>query len=66
MILVSVDSSKLNARIVFVDGLNSGHDEGLDARVDNFASVFSRKHQVVVAEEYAVGLMAVDGWHQVL
>lgn len=66
VILISVDGFELEIGIVLVDGLNSGHDKGLDAFVDNFASVFRRKYQVVVTEKYTVGFMAVDGWHHVL
>ncbi len=66
VILVSVDSFELNLRIVLVDGLDSGNDEGLDAIVDDFASVFGRKYKVIVTEENTVGLTAVDGWHQAL
>lgn len=66
VILVSVDRFELKVRIVLVDGLNSRHDEGLNAFVDDLTSVFGRKHQVVVTNKYTVGLMTIDSWHQAL
>lgn len=51
MILVGVDCFELKIGIVLVNGLNSGHDEGLYAVVDDFASVFCREHQVIIRSE---------------
>lgn len=54
MILVGIDLFELKVRMMFFDCLNSGKNEGLNAVIDDLASIFGRKHNVVVAIEYAV------------
>ncbi len=63
VVFVSVDSFKLKFRIVLLDSFDSSQNEGLDAFVDNFASVFGRKHQVVITDKDTVRLTPIDGWH---
>lgn len=62
MVLVSVNLFEQDIRVVFFDGLDLEQEEGLDAIVDDFASVFGRKDQVVVTQEDGVGVVAVR-WH---
>lgn len=50
MVFVCIDSYELYLRIMLVDGFDFRHDEGLNAVVDELASVFGWKHNVVVAE----------------
>lgn len=66
MIFVSVDSLELYLRIMLSDSLNSGDDEGLDASIDDLASVFGRKDNVVVTRKDTVRFVAIYSWHQAL
>ncbi len=54
VIFVGVHGLELDVRDVVLDVCNPSHDEGLNAFIDDLASVFGRKHKVVVAEKYAV------------
>lgn len=66
VILVSIDLLELDLRIMLVNGFDSSPNEGLHAVVDDLASVFSRKHNVIVAEKNKVVRSTIDGWHHVL
>jgi hypothetical protein len=55
MVFVCINLFELELGIVFVNGFDSGDDEGLEAVVYNLAPVFSRKHEVIVTEIHRVG-----------
>lgn len=54
MVFVCIDLFELDLRVVLVNGFDSGDDEGLEAVVYNLASVFGRKHEVIVTEKDGV------------
>jgi len=66
VILVSVDCFEDEIRVVLFDGLDPDQQEGLDASVDDLASVFGWQHNVEVTDKGTVGLTAIDSLHQVL
>ncbi len=55
MIFVGVDGFELEIRIVFRDSLNPPQDKGLNTVIDDGASVFSRKDNMIVTEKDRVG-----------
>ena len=63
VVLVGVDFLEQKIGVVVLDVLDSSQDEGLDAFVDNLASVFGRKHNVIVTDKDTVRFTAIDGWH---
>ena len=54
VVFVGIDSFEDEFRIVVLGFFDTRDDEGLNPFVDDTASVFGRKHNMVVAEEYAV------------
>ena len=54
VVFVGVDFLELELRIVFVNGFDSRPNEGLDARVNDLAPVFGRKHDVIVTDKNRV------------
>lgn len=54
VILACIHFLELELRVMFTDGFDPSQHECLHAVVDNFASVFGRKHKMEVTEKYTV------------
>ena len=66
VVFVGIGSFEDDFRVVVLDFFDTRCNEGLNAFVDDTASVFGRKHYMVVTEEYTVGFMTIERWHYLL